>query len=131
MGIARNMAAGEIAYKSGDAATAFKLLREAVEMEDKLVYDEPPGWMQPVRHALGALLLAEGRAAEAEQVYREDLKRLPNNGWSLYGLAQALKAQGKPAEAAEYEAQFQKIWAKADTKINSSCLCQEGITLAP
>ena len=83
--------------------------------------------MIPARHALGAFLLKQGRLAEAEQVYREDLKHLPNNGWSLYGLSQTLKAQGK--DASEYEAQFAKVWAKADIKINSSCLCQE-VTMA-
>ena len=93
-------------------------------------YDEPPGWMIPARHSLGAFLLKAGKAAEAEQVYRADLKKLPDTGWSLYGLAQSLRAQGKAEEAAASEAKFQKVWAKADTKIKSSCLCQDGVTSA-
>ncbi len=88
-------------------------------------YDEPPGWMIPVRHTLGATLMRTGRFAEAEQVYRTDLKRVPDNGWSLFGLAESLKAQKKSeVEVAATKARFQKIWAKADLKITSSCLCQ-------
>ena len=71
--------------------------------------------------------MQNGRYAEAEQVYREDLARLPDNGWSLYGLAESLSAQKKDAaEAKATRAKFQKLWAKADTKITSSCLCQPG-----
>jgi tetratricopeptide (TPR) repeat protein len=92
-------------------------------MEDALKYDEPPAWMIPIRHSLGANLMKAGRLAEAEEVYREDLRRLPENGWSLYGLAETLKAAKKP-EAAAAEARFTKAWAKADIKINSSCLCR-------
>ncbi|QKK08712.1 MAG: hypothetical protein HND58_11440 [Planctomycetota bacterium] len=122
-GIARNMAAGEIAFKSGDAETAFGLLREAVAQEDMLVYDEPPGWMQPVRHALGALLLADGRAAEAESVYREDLARHAKNGWALLGLHQSLSAQGKTAEAQAIDAAKTLAWARADVTPAASCYC--------
>jgi Flp pilus assembly protein TadD len=78
-----------------------------------MVYIEPPYWHQPVRHHLGALLLKAGRPAEAEQRYREDLKRFPNNAWSLAGLAASLKAQGKDAEAAEVEAQLAATGADA------------------
>jgi cytochrome c-type biogenesis protein CcmH/NrfG len=81
--------------------------------------------MIPVRHSLGATLMQNGRYAEAEQVYREDLKRLPDNGWSLFGLTSSLRAQKKDSnEAAAMHAKFQKLWARADTKITSSCLCQ-------
>ena len=84
-----------------------------------------PPWMIPVRHSLGATLMQNGRYAEAEQVYREDLKHLPGNGWSLFGLTSSLRAQKKNAdEAAANQAKFKKLWAKADTKITSSCLCQ-------
>jgi len=123
VGIARNMAAGEIAYKSGDSETAFELLREAVAMEDELVYDEPPGWMQPVRHALGALLMADERYAEAEAVYRADLELHPNNGWALLGLYQSLQAQEKLAEASEIAMDVQQAWARADVKPKASCYC--------
>ncbi|HZW08666.1 MAG TPA: tetratricopeptide repeat protein [Phycisphaerales bacterium] len=121
--IARNMALGEIAYKSGDPETAFSLLREAVSMEDNLVYDEPPGWMQPVRHALGALLLAEGRHAEAEEVYRADLEKHPNNGWALLGLDQALRMEGRLADAEEIAPTLSSAWARADVKPVASCYC--------
>ena len=81
----------------------------------------PPDWIQPVRHSLGAALLKAGLTAEAEAVYREDLRRWPENGWSLFGLAKSLKAQGKPA--AEVEKRFAAAWSKADAPITSSCLC--------
>jgi TolA-binding protein len=73
-----------------------------------------------VRHSLGAALLRAGKAVEAEAVYREDLKRFPENGWSLFGLTAALKAQGKTAEAAAVDARFQKAWAGADVKLTAS-----------
>lgn len=123
VGIARDMAAGEIAYKKGQTDRAFELLRRAIEQEDRLVYDEPPGWMQPVRHALGALLLAEGRAAEAEAVYREDLRRHKNNAWALLGLEQALHAQQRTADAAGLAARVAEAWARADVKPKASCYC--------
>ena len=87
-------------------------------------YDEPPGWLIPVRHSLGANLIQAGRFAEAERVYRDDLARLPENGWALWGLAQSLRLQGKGAEALAVEARFQKVWSKADVQIRSSCLCR-------
>jgi len=94
-------------------------------MEDALKYDEPPGWLIPVRHSLGAVLMKQQRFAEAEQVYRDDLARLPGNGWSLFGLAESLRKQKKNAdEVAQTQAKFEKIWGKADLIINSSCLCQ-------
>jgi tetratricopeptide (TPR) repeat protein len=79
----------------------------------------------PVRHSLGALLMRSGRFADAEEVYREDLKCIPDNGWSLFGLAESLRALKKdPEEMAATKAKVDKIWAKADLKIHSSCLCQ-------
>jgi tetratricopeptide (TPR) repeat protein len=122
--IARRMAAGELAYREGRRDEAFALLREAVRLEEELVYDEPPGWMQPVRHALGALLLGAGRAGEAEAVYREDLERHPRNAWSLLGLRQALLAQGKAAEAQALAPSLEAAWARADVRPTSSCYCQ-------
>jgi tetratricopeptide (TPR) repeat protein len=129
--LASAMIEGEVLLREGKTEDGLSKLREAVKLEDALKYDEPPGWMIPARHSLGAFLLKAGKTAEAEQVYRDDLKKLPDNGWSLYGLAQSLKAQDKREEATTYEAKFQKVWAKADTKIKSSCLCQEGVTSAP
>ncbi len=125
--LARHMTEGEILLREKKLEPGLAELREAIKIEDALKYDEPPGWLIPVRHSLGATLLQKGRFAEAEQVYREDLKRLPANGWSLYGLAESLRAQKKdPAEAKATEVKFKKMWAKADTKITSSCLCQPG-----
>jgi hypothetical protein len=117
------MAAGELAFREGKADEAFKLLGEAVKMEEQLRYDEPPGWMQPVRHALGALLLADGRNSEAEEVYRADLIRHPNNAWSLLGLQQSLALQGKMAEAEAMSAMVEKAWSRADVKPVASCYC--------
>lgn len=92
-------------------------------MEEALTYDEPPGWMQPVRHALGALLLADGRPDEAESVYRADLARHPNNGWSLLGLKQSLEAQDRMAEAAALDPELQTAWSRADVTPMASCYC--------
>lgn len=121
--IARKMAEGELAYREGHADKAFRLLREAVAMEEGLSYDEPPGWMQPVRHALGALLLAEGKAQEAEATYRTDLNRHPQNAWSLLGLMQSLEKQGKHAEAMELSSKVKTAWARADVVPQASCYC--------
>jgi tetratricopeptide (TPR) repeat protein len=127
LGVATPMVEGEILVAEGKTDEGIAQLRTAIAAEDALKYDEPPGWLIPIRHSLGATLMQNGRFAEAEQVYREDLKKLPDNGWSLYGLAESLSAQKKdPAEAKATRAQFKKMWAKADTKITSSCLCQPG-----
>ena len=119
----QKMLESEIQIAEGKNDEGVAGLQEALKMEDALKYDEPPAWMIPIRHSLGANLMRAGRFAEAEEVYREDLRRLPENGWSLYGLAESLKAQKKP-EAAAVKARFTKAWAKADMKINSSCLCR-------
>ena len=126
LAVARPMVEGEILVREGNLDAGFAALREAISAEDALRYDEPPGWILPVRHALGASLMANGRYDEAEQVYRDDLKRLPDNGWSLFGLANALEMQRKHAEAAPVLAKFKQIWAKADVTIKSSCFCQPG-----
>jgi tetratricopeptide (TPR) repeat protein len=125
LALAARMVEGEILVRENKLDAGIAELREAIKLEDALNYDEPPGWLIPIRHSLGATLMQNGRYAEAEQVYREDLARLPENGWSLYGLASSLKAQQKnPSEAAVTKEKFRKLWAKADTKITSSCLCQ-------
>jgi tetratricopeptide (TPR) repeat protein len=123
LAVAAPMIEGEILIREGKLDEGFAALRTAVKAEDSLKYDEPPGWLVPVRHALGASLMQAGRFAEAEQVYREDLARLPENGWSLRGLAQSLRAQSKD-EAEPVEARFRNVWAKADLDIPSSCMCQ-------
>jgi tetratricopeptide (TPR) repeat protein len=125
--VAEQLMRGEILYLSGHADEGIAALREAVAREDKLRYDEPPDWIQPVRHALGAALLQSGRFAEAEAVFREDLAKLPGNGWGLYGLQRALQLQGKAEEATATGKQFDAIWKDADLKIKSACLCLPGV----
>lgn len=123
LAIADHMLAGEIAYRRQEIDEAVRLLREGVRLEDELLYMEPPEWVQPLRHTLGAVLVDAKRYAEAEQVYREDLKNWPENAWSLFGLAQCLDAQGQTAEAADVTKRFDTAWARADVKISTSCLC--------
>ena len=118
--IAELMLAAELAAYDGDIDAATAALRKAIEVEEGLPYDEPPGWHLPARHALGAVLLAEGRAAEAEAVYRAELRRNPENGWSLFGLKEALRAQGDAAGTAEIEARFETAWANADVVLTAS-----------
>jgi tetratricopeptide (TPR) repeat protein len=124
--VATSMLEGEILIRDGKLDEGLRELRTAVDAEDALHYDEPPGWILPVRHSLGANLMQAGRFAEAEQVYRDDLTRSPENGWSLFGLARSLELQQKNDEAAAVEARFHKIWSNADVQITSSCLCQPG-----
>ena len=109
-----------LAAAAGQDADAIQLLREAAAKEDQVAYDEPADWFIPVRHQLGAALLKSGQAKAAETVYREDLRRHPANGWSLFGLTQALKAQGRIRDAAGSQAQFDKAWAHADITLSSS-----------
>jgi tetratricopeptide (TPR) repeat protein len=123
--VANHMIEGEILIAERKLDPGLEELRAALTLEDVLKYDEPPAWMIPLRHTIGANLMAAGRFAEAEQIYRDDLKRLPENGWSLFGLSEALAAQQKDgAELEATRARFNKVWAKADVKITSSCLCR-------
>lgn len=115
--------AGEIAFQQGDVDAAVAELNKAISAEAGLRYMEPPEWIQPVRHSLGAVLVAAKRWKEAEQVYRADLAQWPENGWSLFGLAQCLEAQGDAAEAKKVTVRFRDAWARADTQIESTCLC--------
>jgi len=125
LGVVAPMVEGEILVREGRVEEGIARLRDAVRREDLFRYDEPPGWLIPVRHTLGAALFNAGRYAEAEQVYRDDLARLPGDGWALYGLAQSLARQDKGGrERKDVEARFKKAWARADTKLTSSCLCQ-------
>jgi hypothetical protein len=89
-----------------------------------LNYDEPWGWMQPARHALGALLLERGELIESEAVYRADLERHPNNVWALHGLVESLERQGKVQAASEYKSKFEALAKQADVKIDRSCYCR-------
>jgi tetratricopeptide (TPR) repeat protein len=118
--------AGEILYREGKVQDALSILRQGVECEDALPYAEPANWIVPVRHTLGATLVDAARYAEAEIVYRQDLVRHPENGWSLFGLARSLRAQHKTAEAATLSTRFDKSWQYADVKLSSSCFCLQG-----
>lgn len=120
LSIAQNTLEGAIAGAKGDMDHMIEHLKTAVSIQDELPYIEPPAWYFPVRQALGVALLDKGAADEAELVYREDLKQYPNNGWSLYGLVQSLKAQGKDQEAAETQKLFEEAWQHADVKLSSS-----------
>ena len=132
LAVAEEMLAGEIAYRAGAHDKAFAHLRAAVALEDALPYDEPWGWMQPVRHALGALLLEQGRAAEAEEVYRADLglggslpraQIHPENVWALRGLLDCLEKRGDADEAAKIRARVDIAAARADLPVKASCFC--------
>jgi tetratricopeptide (TPR) repeat protein len=118
--LAANVLAGEIAARSGQTDVAVRHFLAAVAEQDGHWFTEPPVWYFPVRQSLGAALLSGGRPAEAEAVYRDDLKRNPDNGWSLFGLAQSLRAQGKTADAAAVEAHFQQAWSRADVTLTAS-----------
>ena len=120
LGVGPSVLAGEIAAARGDYDAAIAHLATAVRLEDALVYTEPNEWHYPPRLALGAVLLAAGRPAEAESVYWEDLRRYQDNGWALYGLAQALRAQEKEEQAAVVEARFKEAWARADVELSAS-----------
>jgi len=120
LSIAREVLAGGIAAAKKNYDPAIAHLERAVRLEDALVYTEPSEFHYPPRHALGAVLLEANRPAEAETVYWEDLKRNRENGWALFGLMQALKAQGKNEDASLVEARFKKAWARADVTLSSS-----------
>jgi tetratricopeptide (TPR) repeat protein len=120
LSIAVHALSGEIATRRGDLEAGTTHFREAAKLEDAGLYFEPPKWYYPIRHSLGAALLKAGKHAEAEQVYREDLKRFPENGWSLFGLAQALRAQGKNQEADAVEARFRRAWSGTDVTLAAS-----------
>lgn len=120
MEIAAHALLGEIAARRGEHEAAATHFRQAVRLQDTFNYIEPPQWYYPVRHSLGAVLLRLGRGAEAERAYREDLKKFPENGWALFGLAKALEAQGKAAEAAAVAARSRKAWAGADVALTAS-----------
>jgi tetratricopeptide (TPR) repeat protein len=115
--IAENVLGAKIALAQKDSTRAIAMLRRAVELQDTLKYDEPPDWFFPVRESLGAVLLLNGNAAEAEKVFREDLERNPRNPRSLFGLREALKAQNKNYDAQFVDKQFQASWKSPDIKL--------------
>jgi tetratricopeptide (TPR) repeat protein len=133
LAVAAEMVNGEVEYRKGNVEVAFEHLRRAVELDDNLPYDEPWGWMQPARHALGALLLEQGRVADAEAVYRADLGldgtlsracQHPDNVWSLHGLHECLARFGKTTEANMLRQRLDIALARADVPIRASCYCR-------
>lgn len=120
LAIAPEVLAGDLAARRKQYDEAIAHLERGVRLEDGLVYTEPAEWHYPVRQMLGAVLLEAGRAREAETVYWEDLKRNRDNGWSLFGLEQALRAQGRNDEAAAVKERFRKAWASADVTLTAS-----------
>lgn len=134
LAIAKHMARGEILYRKGDFDQAFAELRRCVHLEDSLPYDEPWGWMQPSRHALGALLFEQGHIAEAEQAFREDLglggniprvQVHPGNVWALRGLYDCLRARDETIEILHIKAQLDRALARADTDVAAACFCAQ------
>jgi tetratricopeptide (TPR) repeat protein len=132
--VAEQMMLGEIEYKKGNIDAAFEHLRNSVELDDNLPYDEPWGWMQPTRHALGALLLEQGRIAEAEAVYRADLGldgelaracQHPQNVWSLHGLHECLTRRGETLEVVHVKRQLDSVLARAEVPVHTSCYCRQ------
>ncbi len=136
LAVAAAMLDGEYEYRAGRYGTAFGHLRRAIELDDGLPYDEPWGWMQPVRHAYGALLLEQGEVAEAEAVYRADLglddtlpraNQHPRNVWSLHGYHECLVRLGKTDLAGVIRQQLNLAAAQADVPITASCACRLGV----
>ncbi len=134
LGVAEQMLLGELEYHKGNHEAAFDHLRRSVEIDDNLPYDEPWGWMQPTRHALGALLLEQGHFEEAEAIYRADLGldatlsracQHPGNVWSLHGLHECLKRRGEQAESLVIKQLLDQALARAEVTIHASCYCRQ------
>lgn len=122
VGIAIELLRGEIAYRAGAFGEAITHFTSAVEKQDSLPYTEPPFWYYPTRQSLGAALMASGDAQGAEAVFRLDLEQYPHNGWSMFGLTQALRAQDKDAQADEVQMHFEKAWQFADVELTAAVL---------
>jgi tetratricopeptide (TPR) repeat protein len=121
--VADYFAAGELALQQGKWEKAADLLARGAEVEDELNYGEPPHWLMPIRHPLGAVYMKMGRYEDAERVYREDLGKWRDNGWSLYGLSRALEEQGKKSEALRVRSRYKEVWSKAEEETETSCKC--------
>ncbi len=121
--LARRVAEAEVYWREGDAEKAIAIMKDTCGIEHELIYTEPPPWMIPIRHALGAIQLASGDALGAEASYREDLKKHPENAWSLLGLQQSLTKLGKLEEASALDPRVKRAWARADVDPPASCYC--------
>jgi tetratricopeptide (TPR) repeat protein len=122
LALAAKIAQSRLQIAEHQREAAIDTLKQAVDLEDHLNYDEPADWFFPVRHLLGAELLQAGHAREAEAVYREDLRRNAENGWALFGLVQALRSSGQAQEAGEVETRFKKAWQRSDISLTASAL---------
>jgi len=120
--VGEQVLAGEIASARGEHDNAIEHMREAVRLEDAMKYEEPQLWFAPTREFLGAILMQAKRPVDAEAVFRADLAKYPHNGWSLFGLNQALAAQGKTAEAERALQAFRKAWKRADVNLTAARL---------
>lgn len=120
--IAYEVVAGELAYLKGNTKESIAHLKQAVEYEDALNYTEPAAWHVPTRQNLGAILMKTQQYKEAEKIYMEDLSVLRQNGWSLIGLHNSLKAQGNLKEAQKIKEEFDQAWQHADIQITASVL---------
>lgn len=118
--VASQLLRAEVAAAGGDPRAAISHARDAVVAEERLEPDEPPAWQIPSRHTLGALLLEAGEPAEAEKVYRADLRSHPDNGWALSGLVSALALQGRDTEALDARRRLERAWSNADVVLPSS-----------
>ena len=118
--IAERVLAGELAAHEGLLDEAVAHVSQAVALEDSLNYTEPEDWYLPSRQVLGAMLLEHGDAARAEQTFREDLSKHPQNGWSLYGLMASLQVQEKTSAAMKVQKQYEQVWADADVALSNS-----------
>ena len=125
LSIADHVLAGEIALRQDKIDDAVRELTEGVKLEDSLLYMEPPEWVTPVRHTLGAVLVSAKRYDEALRVYKDDLAIWPENAWSLFGAAECLRAKGNISDADRFDSRFREAWARADIKIGATCLCVE------
>ena len=121
--VAEHLLAGKIALGRGDKATAFDLLGKSVEAEDAVSYNEPPDWDLPVREWLGGAFIVAGENAEAERVFRAELRKHPRNGRALFGLVESLKRQGKKSASQMVQREFDQAWEKADTKLSVEHIC--------
>ena len=123
LGVARQIAEAETFWREDNPTKAIALLKETLKTEHNLIYTEPPAWMIPIRHTLGAIQLASGDAIGAERSYREDLTKHKENAWSLLGLQQSLEKSGKREEASAIQSRVDRAWARADIEPPASCYC--------
>lgn len=120
LGVASAILDGEIASAAGEHERAIESLQRAAQLQDELTYSEPPPWYLPVRDAVGRAQLRAGKPADAERTYRAQLNDTPGSGWTLFGLAESLRLQGKDGEAEAVSEEFEESWSRADVTLRAS-----------